>query len=143
MNCEFGQFHRCIFLLLHSHLASNNRIFQHLTMANEESATSSATSPNVCLLVGDRFGVLDGLIKCSGEIESGCRRPFATTREYTAYSLPLRTRYYTATVEVRVFDTLDAFSTLLVAFARLRLDGRAACSFTLYRCDMFASRIRR
>jgi hypothetical protein len=63
----------------------------------------------ICVLVGDRFDVLRGLVECNGDVESGCLEPFKLTQNYKAYLLNVDTPYYSTQIQVLFFDTLSEY----------------------------------
>lgn len=63
----------------------------------------------ICVLIEDRFNVLQGLVSCSGDVESGCLEAFENNEYYKAYRLMVDTNYYTTEIQVRSFDKLSNY----------------------------------
>jgi hypothetical protein len=68
-----------------------------------------AAPANICVLIGDDFDVIRGLVGCSGDVESGCLEPFHTNAHYKAYLLDVNTAYYTTKIQIRYYLNFDNY----------------------------------
>ncbi|KAI6178297.1 UPF0136 membrane protein [Aphelenchoides besseyi] len=66
-------------------------------------------TPCCCYLVNDNFKVIEGLVKCSGDVESGCLEARETHSRFKAYEMPLNTTYYSTRIRVCSFPTITDY----------------------------------
>ncbi|KAI6219521.1 hypothetical protein M3Y99_01655500 [Aphelenchoides fujianensis] len=70
-------------------------------------------SPNCVLLVCDRFDVLKGLVRCSGDVEAGSFEPLDSQPDFKSYELPLNTAYYSTRVRIVSFPTIENYAAFI------------------------------
>ncbi|KAI6202911.1 UPF0136 membrane protein [Aphelenchoides besseyi] len=96
----------------HVILAINKQAFQRYcsfcSMTRDYKDTLPVT-PCCCYLVNDNFKVIEGLVNCSGDVESGCLEPRETQSRFKAYEMPLNTTYYSTRIRICSFPTINNY----------------------------------